>query len=169
MAGEYIDRYENVLFVGNSGTGKNPLGLCAGLRRLHAGTKGAVLYHHGPGHRLTGGPGAEGNCSECSNNSNARIYWSWTFLGYVPFAKAGAELLFDVVSRAYERVSLIVTTNLPFENCTEVCGSERLTGVMLDRLTHRVHILEANGQSYRLRQAKRHLKTRKSSHETSEK
>jgi DNA replication protein DnaC len=75
-------------------------------------------------------------------------------LGYVPFSKPGAELLFEVVSRAYERGSLIVTTNLPFENWPEVCGSERLTGAMLDRLTHRVHILEANGESYRLRQSK---------------
>ena len=78
-------------------------------------------------------------------------------LGYVPFSKTGAELLFDVVSRAYERTSLIVTTNLPFENWTEVLGSERLTGAMLDRLTHRVHILEANGASYRLKDAKKRL------------
>ena len=79
-------------------------------------------------------------------------------LGYVPFSKAGAELLFEVVSRAYERQSLIVTTNLPFENWPEVCGSERLTGAMLDRLTHQVHILEANGESYRLKQSRRRLK-----------
>ena len=79
-------------------------------------------------------------------------------LGYVPFSKAGAELLFDVVSRAYERTSLIVTTNLPFEQWTEVLGSERLTGALLDRLTHRVHILEANGASYRLSDAKKRLK-----------
>ena len=70
----------------------------------------------------------------------------------------GAQLLFEVVSRAYERESLIVTTNLPFENWPEVCGSERLTGAMLDRLTHRVHILEANGESYRLRQSRRRLR-----------
>ena len=67
-------------------------------------------------------------------------------------------MLFDVVSRAYERTSLIVTTNLPFEQWAEVMGSERLTGALLDRLTHRVHILEANGQSYRLTDAKRRLK-----------
>jgi DNA replication protein DnaC len=51
-----------------------------------------------------------------------------------------------------------VTTNLPFKQWTEVLGSERLTGAMLDRLTHRVHILEANGQSYRLRDSKRRLR-----------
>jgi DNA replication protein DnaC len=76
-------------------------------------------------------------------------------LGYVPFSKTGAELLFEVVSRAYERQSLMVTSNLPFEAWTEVLGSERLTGALLDRLTHRVHIIEANGESYRLRQAKK--------------
>ena len=82
-------------------------------------------------------------------------------LGYVPFSKTGSELLFDVVSRAYERTSLIVTTNLPFENWIEVLGSEWLTGALLDRLTHRVHILEANGQSYRLRDARRRRRGRR--------
>jgi DNA replication protein DnaC len=79
-------------------------------------------------------------------------------LGYVPFSKTAAELLFEVISRAYERLSLIITTNLPFESWTEVFGSERLTGALLDRLTHRVHIIEANGQSYRLRESKKRLK-----------
>jgi len=60
-----------------------------------------------------------------------------------------------VISTAYERLSLIVTTNLPFENWTEVLGSERLTGMALDQLTHRCHILEFSGESYRLADAKR--------------
>ena len=81
-------------------------------------------------------------------------------LGYVPASKLGAELLFDVISTAYERTSLIVTTNLPFENWVEVLGSERLTGATLDRLTHRCHILECNGQSYRLADAKRKRRQR---------
>ena len=81
---------------------------------------------------------------------------------YVPFSQLGSELLFEVISRAYERVSLIVTTNLPFEQWAEVCGSERLAGAILDRLTHRVHILEANGESCRLRDAKRRQKRRPS-------
>ncbi len=82
-------------------------------------------------------------------------------LGYVPFTKAGSELLFEVVSRAYEQQSVIVTTNLPFEQWVEVCGSERLTGAMLDRLTHRVHIIEANGESYRLKDSQRRLRRRR--------
>jgi DNA replication protein DnaC len=82
-------------------------------------------------------------------------------LGYVPASKAGAELLFDIISTAYERQSLIVTTNLPFENWTEVLLSERLTGATLDRLTHRCHILETGGESYRLADARRRRKTDK--------
>jgi DNA replication protein DnaC len=75
-------------------------------------------------------------------------------LGYVPASKVGAELLFDVISSAYERSSLIVTSNLPFECWTEVLGSERLTGATLDRLTHRCKIIETKGESYRLHDAK---------------
>ena len=67
-----------------------------------------------------------------------------------------------MVSRAYELHSLLVTTNLPFENWVDVLGSERLTGALLDRLTHRVHILESNGESYRLKDAKRHRQGRRS-------
>ncbi len=79
-------------------------------------------------------------------------------LGYVPFSKTGAELLFEVISQAYEQYSLIVTSNLPFEEWPEIFGSERLTGALLDRLTHRCHILEANGESYRLNNAKQRIK-----------
>ena len=74
-------------------------------------------------------------------------------LGYVPLSPTGAELLFEVFSQRYERGSTIVTSNLPFEDWTSVLGSERLTGALLDRLTHHVHILTMNGDSYRLKQS----------------
>ena len=76
-------------------------------------------------------------------------------LGFVPLSKTGAELLFEVFSQRYERGSTLVTTNLPFDEWTEVFGSERLTGALLDRLTHHVNILEMNGDSYRLNQSRR--------------
>ena len=72
-------------------------------------------------------------------------------LGFVPLPRTGAELLFEVFSQRYERGFILVTTNLPFDEWTEVFGSERLTGALLDRLSHHVHILEMNGDSYRLR------------------
>ena len=75
-------------------------------------------------------------------------------LGFVPLSPTGAELLFDVFSQRYERGSILVTTNLPFYEWTTVFGSERLTGALLDRLTPHVHILEMNGDSYRLRHSR---------------
>ena len=76
-------------------------------------------------------------------------------LGFVPLSPTGAELLFEVFSQRYESGSILVTTNLPFDEWTEMFGSERLTGALLDRLTHHVHIIEMNGDSYRLRQSTR--------------
>ena len=64
-------------------------------------------------------------------------------------------MLFEVFSRRYERGSVLVASNLPFDEWTSVFGSERLTGALLDRLTHHVHILEMNGDSYRLNASRR--------------
>ena len=76
-------------------------------------------------------------------------------LGYVPLSKTGSELLFEIFSQRYEQASTLVTSNLPFNEWTEIFGSERLTGALLDRLTHHVHILELNGDSYRLQHSKK--------------
>ncbi len=75
-------------------------------------------------------------------------------LGYVPLSQTGSELLFDVFSRRYENGATIVTSNLPFQEWTTVFASERLTGALLGRITHHVHILEMNGESYRLKQSR---------------
>jgi DNA replication protein DnaC len=84
----------------------------------------------------------------------------------VPLSQTGAELLFEVFSQRYERGSTVVTSNLPFDEWTSVFSSERLTGALLDRLTHHVHILEMNGDSYRLNQSKR--RSRRASSDTPE-
>ena len=76
-------------------------------------------------------------------------------LGFVPLSKTGAEMLFEVFSQRYERSSTLVTSNLPFAEWTQVLGSERLTGALLDRLTHHVHILEVNGDSFRLKNSRK--------------
>ena len=80
-------------------------------------------------------------------------------LGFVPFSKTGAELLFEIFSNRYERGSVLITNNLPFQEWTQMFGCERLTGALLDRLTHHVHILEMNGESYRLTQSKKSQKS----------
>ena len=75
-------------------------------------------------------------------------------LGFVPLSKTGAELLFEMISQRYERGATLITSNLPFDEWTETFGTERLTGALLDRLTHHVNILEMNGESYRLAQSR---------------
>jgi len=156
MVGEYVDRHENVLIVGNSGTGKTHLASALGFagcmqgRHVRFFTVKALVTHL---IEMTEQRQVERTLRHLERQEILIL----DELGYVPFSKTGAELLFEVISRAYERLSLIVTTNLPFESWTEVFGSERLTGALLDRLTHRVHILEANGPSYRLRESKHRL------------
>ena len=165
MRGEYIDRKENLLLVGNSGTGKTHLATALGIAACAQGKR--VRFF-----RVTEIITQLMEAREERDLLRARKQLSkldlliLDELGYVPATKVGSELLFDVISTAYERQSLIVTTNLPFENWTEVLSSERLTGATLDRLTHRCHILEASGQSYRLRDAKKRKQPRASSNKT---
>jgi DNA replication protein DnaC len=157
LAGEFIDRNENVLLIGNSGTGKTHLATALGLAACQEGRN--VRFFGVTGLVTAMLEAREDRRLERMLKQLGRAdLLILDELGYVPFTKAGAELLFEVVSRAYERQSLIVTTNLPFEQWPEICGSERLTGAMLDRLTHRVHIVEANGESYRLKESQKRLR-----------
>jgi DNA replication protein DnaC len=158
LRGEYLDKRENVLLIGNSGTGKTHLATALAFAACQQGR--SVCFFSATSLVTQLLEKRQDRELERFQRQLERLELIvLDELGYVPFAKAGAELLFDVVGRAYERTSLIVTTNLPFEEWTEIMGSERLTGALLDRLTHRVHILEANGPSYRLAEAKRRLKT----------
>ena len=157
MRGEYIDQRENVLLIGNSGTGKTHLATALAFSACQQGRK--VRFYSATGIVTTLLERREERQLERFNRSLERLELIvLDELGYIPFSKAGAELLFEVVSRAYERTSLIMTTNLPFESWTEILGSQRLTGALLDRLTHRIHILEANGESYRLKESRRRAK-----------
>jgi len=151
---EYIDRKANIIALGNSGTGKTHIALGLGLAACQKGltvgfTTAASLVHE---------------LMEARDEKQLLRYQKKLAkyklliideLGFVPLSKTGAELLFEVFSQRYERGSVLVTSNLPFDEWTEVFGSERLTGALLDRLTHHVHILEMNGDSYRLSQSRK--------------
>ena len=151
---EYVLRRENVIAVGNSGTGKTyvalGLGLAACQRGLSVGfTTAAALVHELIEAR------DEKRLLRLQRQMAAYKLLVIDELGYVPLSQTGAELLFEMFSQRYERGSTIVTSNLLFDEWTGVFASERPTGALLDRLTHHVNILEMNGDSYRLKQSKR--------------
>ena len=150
---EYVQHRENVIAIGNSGTGKTHvalgLGLAACQRGLSVGfTTAAALVHELMEAR------DERRLLNLLRQLSRLSLLIIDELGFVPLSTTGAELLFEVFSQRYERGSILVTTNLPFDEWTEVFGSERLTGALLDRLTHHVHILEMNGESYHLKHSR---------------
>jgi len=154
---DYIPRKENVLALGNSGTGKTHIALGLGLAACQKGhcvrfVTAATLVRE---------------LIEAKDDKGLLRYQKHLAgyellivdeLGFVPLSKSGAELLFELLSQRYERSSTFITSNLPFNEWTEILGSERLTGALLDRLTHHVHILEMNGSSYRLQDSKKQRK-----------
>jgi len=151
---EYIDRRENVLALGNSGTGKTHLALALGMAACQGGyrvrfTTAAALVNELLEAR------DERRLLRFQKQLAKQDLLIIDELGYVPLSKTGAELLFEVFSQRYEQGSTLVTSNLPFNEWTEILGSERMTGALLDRLTHHVHILEMNGDSFRLKQSKK--------------
>ncbi len=151
---EYIERRDNVIALGNSGTGQTHIALGLGLAACQKGlsvgfTTAAALVNGLLEAR------DEKRLLRLQKQLAAYRLLIIDELGFVPLSKTGAELLFEVFSQRYERGSILATSNLPFDEWTEVFGSERLTDALLDRLTHHVHILEMNGESYRLTQSRK--------------
>ena len=150
---EYVQRRENIIAVGNSGTGKTHVALGLGLAACQRGmsvgfTTAAALVHDLMEAR------DERHLLNLQRQLSRLSLLIIDELGFVPLSRTGAELFFEVFSQRYERGSILVTTNLPFDEWTHVFGSERITGALLDRLTHHVHIPEMNGDSYRLRHSR---------------
>ena len=151
---EYIDRRESVILLGGPGTGKTHVAIGLAAAACQRGKK--VRFFRVTELMTQLLEAREERALGRLRSQLARLeLLVLDEFGYVPARQVGAELLFDVISTAYEKTSVIVTTNLPFERWTEVLKNERLVGATLDRLTHRCHLLEATGESYRLREARR--------------
>ena len=151
---EFVEQRQNVIALGPSGTGKTHVVLGLGLAACQKGLKVRFTTAAALVHELIEAAD-ERRLQRLQKLLVSQDLLMIDELGFVPLSKTGAELLFEVISQRYERGSIIITSNLPFDEWTEVFGSQRLTGAILDRLTHHVHILEMNGESFRLRQSRK--------------
>jgi DNA replication protein DnaC len=150
---EWIERRENVIALGPSGTGKTHIALGLGLSACQKGLSVGFVTAAALVHELMEARD-ERRLLRLQKQMVSHKLLIIDELGFVPLSKTGAELLFELISQRYERGATLITSNLPFDEWTETFGSERLTGALLDRLTHHVNILEMNADSYRLGQSK---------------
>ena len=150
---EWIERRENVIALGPSGTGKSHVALGLGLAACQKGLSVRFITAAALVHELMEARD-ERRLLRLQKQLASLKLLIIDEVGFVPLSKTGAELLFELVSQRYERGATLITSNLPFDEWTETFGSERLTGALLDRLTHHVNILELNGDSYRLSQSR---------------
>ncbi|WP_416147913.1 IS21-like element helper ATPase IstB [Salipaludibacillus sp. HK11] len=150
--GDFVEKKENIIFLGNSGTGKSHLATGIGIEMIQNGYK--VKF-------ITASELVEELLMAKEEHKLNALEKKWLKLdviiidelGYVPFSKVGSELLFQFFSSRYERASVIITTNLEFSEWTSLFGDDKMTAALLDRLTHRSHIHLLNGESYRFRQS----------------
>jgi len=150
--GGYLEKRENLILMGNSGTGKTHLATALGLLACQQGKKVRFLTAAGLINQLAEAQ-AGLRLSHLERSLSQMDLLIIDEVGYVPFSEKGAQLFFQVVAQSYERQSLIITTNLEFSQWPQVFGSEQLTGALLDRLTHHAHILAMNGESFRFRES----------------
>ena len=148
--GEYLTRAEPIIFIGDAGTGKTHLatGLCVAACRQRKRA------------RFITAAGLVNELVEAQHHNNlSRVLQRWARydlivldeVGYVPFAQVGAELMFQVISDRAEKATLIITTNLPFSEWTQVFPSARLCKALLDRITDRAHVVDTGSDSYRFK------------------
>ena len=153
--GDFLAKRENIVLVGPPGVGKSHLATALGREACRRGFRAKFFTAAGLVNTYL-----EAREQRQLLRLEAQIGRSDLVvldeLGYIPLDKTGAEHLFGFFSRCYERTSLIITTNLPFAEWPQVfAGDERLAGALLDRLTHRVHVLDIRGDSYRLQSSLR--------------
>ena len=158
VTGEYIDRAEPIILIGNPGLGKTHIATALAVEATRQMRR--VRFYNAAGlvNELLKAQD-EGRVTPFINKVLNHQLIVIDELGFIPFSSTGAQLMFQFCSALYERVALIVTTNLKFADWPQVFGDERLTVALLDRLTHKAHIIEFMGDSYRFRERRRRQET----------
>lgn len=158
--GEWLDQHYNACLIGQPGTGKTHLAIALGLAACRQGRHVRFFTAAGLVNRLEEAQKAY-QLERFLTQLDKTDLLICDELGYLSFSRGGAELLFQVFADRYERASLLITSNLAFGDWGQVFQGERMTAALLDRLTHRCHIFEMNGESYRFRESMKSRKSKK--------
>jgi DNA replication protein DnaC len=150
LDGQYLKDKRNVIFLGKSGTGKTHLATALGIHACSQGVRTRFITGCGLANELIEARDTKtlGRVIKRYSRYGLLIIDE---LGYVPFSKEGAELLFQVLAERHEQKSVIITTNLGFGDWTQIFGDPTLTAALLDRITHKAHIINCSWESYRLK------------------
>lgn len=151
---EWVDQHFNACLIGGSGTGKTHVATAVGLSLCRLGVKVRFATAAGLVTELEAAQ-QEHRLDRLPAQLDRVDLLIVDELGYLSFSRVGAESLFQVFAERYERRSLLVTSNLPFGEWGSVFQGERMTAALLDRLTHRCHLFDMNGESYRFRESMR--------------
>jgi len=151
LSGEYMEKAEPVILIGNPGLGKTHIATALAVTATQQMCRVRFFNAAALVNELLKAQ-EEGRITPFINKMLKHHLIVIDELGFIPFSTMGAHLMFQLCSALYERVAVIVTTNLKFADWTQVFGDERLTVALLDRLTHKAHIIEFVGDSYRFRQ-----------------
>ena len=150
--GQWIDQHYNACLIGNAGTGKTHLATALGLAACRQGKRVRFFTAASLANQLEEAQ-QQYQLEKLLKRLDKVDLLIVDELGYLSFSRAGAELLFQVFADRYERGSILITTNLPFGEWGQIFQGERMTAALLDRLTHRCHIFEMNGPSYRFKES----------------